>query len=116
MKRVFSTVLIVGLLLGVSGLAFAQDEKAPPERSAQGFKAMDANGDGKLTKEEYLDRARQLAEKRWAKLDVNKRGFITVEDLQAARDKRKAEGKGRKGKQPPAADGAPSAPAAPAAP
>ncbi|WP_459934080.1 EF-hand domain-containing protein [Fundidesulfovibrio butyratiphilus] len=132
MKRLVSLLCAVVLLFGAGSLAMAQG-KAGSNRGAAGFKAADANGDGKVTKEEYLNHARKLAEKRWEKLDTGNKGYITVQDVQTlkqkraeAREARRAAKAGRgPGAAPAATDtsapaaapaAAPATPAAPAAP
>ena len=117
MKRLVSLLCAAVLLLGSGSLAMAQG-KGGANRGAAGFKASDANGDGKLTKDEYLDHARKLAEKRWEKLDPDKKGYITFDDAQAMKQKRSEAREARRAAKAghgPAA-GAPAAPETPAAP
>jgi Ca2+-binding EF-hand superfamily protein len=92
MKRMTACVFALALILGVSGLCLAQDDAAAP-KGAKAFSMMDANGDGKITKEEFLAAAQKRAEARFAKLDKDSKGYLTKEDFMAARA---AHGKGKK--------------------
>jgi Ca2+-binding EF-hand superfamily protein len=74
------------MMLGTtpSGVALAQ---APsPQRIEEKFKAADVNHDGKLTLEEAKSGMPRVA-KAFDKIDVEKRGYITLEQLQAFADK-----------------------------
>jgi Ca2+-binding EF-hand superfamily protein len=74
------------MMLGttLSGVALAQ---APsPQKIEEKFKAADVNHDGKLTLEEAKAGMPRVA-KAFDKIDVEKRGYITLEQLQAFADK-----------------------------
>jgi len=92
MKRMIAFVFAFTLILGVSGLSLAQDDAAAP-RGAKAFSMMDTNGDGKITKEEFMAAAQKRAEARFTKLDKDSKGYLTKEDFMAARA---AHGKGMK--------------------
>ena len=44
---------------------------------------------GDITKDEYLERARRAAEKRFDRMDANHDGVLTLEERRAARGQRK---------------------------
>lgn len=76
----------------------ADPEKCRAEAQAQGrerFKKADANGDGRLSREEAKKSMPQLA-RDFDRIDANKDGMVTVDELEAARktrtDGRKAKG------------------------
>jgi len=104
MKRAAATIAALALALGLSGAALAQD--AAPAKGEKAFKMLDANGDGKVTKEEFLAASQKRAEARYAKLDPAGKGYLTKEDFAQAREKAREKAKARK------ANAAETAPAA----
>ncbi|MFZ5428531.1 MAG: EF-hand domain-containing protein [Thermodesulfobacteriota bacterium] len=105
MKRAAVTIAALALVLGLSGAALAQDD-APPAKGDKAFKMLDANGDGKVTKEEFLAASQKRAEARYAKLDPEGKGYLTKDDFAQAREKAREKAKARKAK---AAGAAPAA-------
>jgi len=124
--------LIAAILLGVSCtlVAHADDDKKPGEDGKPGktgkidkakiFDKMDANGDGKLTKEEFKDATEKMmerlkdkipagaggkaggfAEKRFGSMDADKDGSVSKREFEKAEAPRGLKGKGNfKGKRP----------------
>ena len=75
----------------------ADPEKCRAEAQAQRrerFKRADANGDGRLTREE-AQKGMPLVARDFDRLDTNKDGFVTLDELEAAL---KARAEARKGK------------------
>lgn len=75
----------------------ANPEKCRAEMQARGqerFKKADANGDGRLTREE-AQKGMPMVARHFDQIDANKDGVVTMEELQAAR---KARSESRKGK------------------
>ena len=68
-------LLIGGLALGSSAVA------APPAMS--GFQAMDANHDGKVSRDEHAAAARKM----FVAMDANKNGKVTAAEMDAAHEK-----------------------------
>lgn len=99
MKRVLAFVSVMVLVLGLAGFAAAQDDAQP--KGDKGFKMLDANGDGKVTKEEFLAASQKRAEARWAKMDSAQKGYLTKEDFSAVREKAKEKAQARKAKAAP---------------
>ncbi|MFP5221429.1 MAG: hypothetical protein ACLGSA_04005 [Acidobacteriota bacterium] len=112
MKRIIAFVFALALTAGMSGLALAQapaaapapvaDEAAPAPTGEKGFKMLDANADGKVTKEEFLAAAQKRATARFDKLDTQNKGYLTKEDFMAARGKAREKAQARKAKAAPA--------------
>lgn len=89
-----AVTLVAGWLAGsLTGTAFAQDpQTAPPAIGRQAkpnkaprnldkaFRRMDANKDGKLSREEWKGKAQGFE-----RLDSNQDGFVTREELEAVR-------------------------------
>jgi hypothetical protein len=98
-------------ICGATTLRAADAPKKPgaggdkPKMSAEEvFKKLDANGDGKLTKEEYLagPRAKQdpaKAEERWKAMSKGK-DSITLEEFKAAGPGKGGKGGDKGGKKP----------------
>lgn len=85
-KRILITVTAVVLSLPLA--LHAADEK----KKGGGFKAMDTDNDGKLSKKEFVAAQKDAAkaEKRFEDLDKNKDGFLTQEELAAGQKKKSA--------------------------
>jgi hypothetical protein len=100
MKRAVCFLTALALVIGISvaAQAQAQDDAASAPRGEKGFKVLDANGDGKVSKEEFLAASQKRAEARFAKLDKDNKGYLTKEDFLAAREKAREKGKNRKTK------------------
>ena len=77
----------------------ADPEKCRAEAQARGrerFKKADANGDGRISREEAQKGMPQLA-RDFDRIDANKDGMVTLEELEAARKARAGASKGKKG-------------------
>lgn len=70
--------MMLGITLSGVGLAQAPS----PQKIEARFKAADVNHDGKLTREEAKAGMPRVA-KAFDKIDVEKKGYITLEQLQA---------------------------------
>jgi hypothetical protein len=88
--------LIVSLVLGLFAVALvaapvAAQEKKKPDQDAQ-FKRLDKDSDGKLTEAELVAKktgeAADKAKARFAKLDANKDGSVTLEEFKAGGKKK----------------------------
>jgi hypothetical protein len=76
--------VLVAILITLSVPAFAQTD-APKN---PGPAARTRGGD--ITKEEYVERARRAAERRFDKLDANHDGILTADERRAVREERAA--------------------------
>ena len=96
-KHTFKTsVLVFGLTLLMSFNSFGQpgnkqDRKKPPT-FAQLVKDMDANEDGKLSKDEVKGPLKEVFEK----VDTNEDGFITEKEFEKAPKPKKGERKAKR--------------------
>ena len=88
MKQLNAAVRILGLML-VSAFVMNQAYAADPAPSSQvtqaieKFKAADKDGDGKLTLEEAKAGMPRIAQN-FAKLDTEKKGYLTLDQVKAA--------------------------------
>ena len=64
---------------------------AADDKKKGGFAAMDTDGDGKISKKEYVASQKDAAkaESRFAQLDSNKDGFLSKDELAAGQKKKK---------------------------
>lgn len=74
-----SIVLAVSLALPLAAIA----ADAPKPQPRQTFKALDKNGDGKLSRDEANASPRYA--QRFEKADANRDGFVTRDEMKAAR-------------------------------
>jgi Ca2+-binding EF-hand superfamily protein len=81
-RAAIALFMMLGIIL--SGVALAQAPSA--QKIEEKFKAADVNHDGKLTLEEAKSGMPRVA-KAFNKIDVEKKGYITLEQLQAFADK-----------------------------
>jgi len=98
MKRAVCFLTALALVIGISVTAQAQDDAVAAPRGEKGFTMLDTNGDGKVTREEFLAASQKRAEARFAKLDKDNKGYLTKEDFMAAREKNRDKAKNRMGK------------------
>lgn len=89
MKKFFVAALAAGLCLP---FAIGAQEKKPQDPEAV-FKRLDRNGDGKLSKEEFVGNLegekKSKKENRFAQLDKNNDGFLSLEEFKAGMTKKK---------------------------
>jgi len=75
----------VGLAVLLAGIAYAGD---PPKSDApHGMKA-DTDGDGRISRAEATSKGAERSGEWFDKLDTNKDGYVTQEELKQARDTR----------------------------
>ncbi len=108
MKTSYLSILIAGsFCLGTPALVLGEAPAPPRENNASEkkspvmrhehfpeeiFKKMDANNDGKISREEFM----KSAEERFSKFDGNKDGFLEKSDVPEKVRERMAEKKGRR--------------------
>lgn len=84
------------LVLSVAALAIVATPVLADSHGGKGakgkmFEKHDTNGDGAISKEEFLDHA----EERFSKMDTNGDGSVSKEEAKAGHDKKRAEMKER---------------------
>ena len=84
-------VLVVGLLVSLCPVVARAQGAAPssPETPPSSASPPSARGGRDITRDEYIERAKRNAEKRFNKLDTNHDGVLTAEERRAGRAKRK---------------------------
>lgn len=93
MKKLF--VLTVATVLFASPSAFADDHEAGKRDKGAMFEKHDTNGDGSISKAEFLSHA----EERFAKMDADGNGEITKDEAQAKKAEWKEKMKERREKR-----------------
>ena len=91
MRKFLSLAVLAALLGGFAVPSFAEDKPKPdPE---QVFKKKDANGDGKLSMDEFVGKLEgekaDKAKAAFAKKDKDGDGFLTLEEFKAGGKKAK---------------------------
>lgn len=77
----------VAFVVGLVALLF------PIAAGAQSHNAKTASSGGSITKEEYVERAKQRAATRFDRLDTNHDGVLTSDERRVGRRKRSSQGK-----------------------
>ena len=91
MKKILTLALIAGMFMPLLTGAQEKKGKSPEEQ----FKAMDTNSDNKLSKEEFVARVKDDAEKkgkmemRFSRMDKNNDGFLSLEEFKEGSMKKK---------------------------
>jgi hypothetical protein len=80
------TVLLVILFASLVPAAAIAQTAAPASPSTSAPAARTRGGD--ITRDEYIDRARRAAEKRFDRMDTNHDGVLTADERRAAREQR----------------------------
>ena len=98
--RLFIASSVALGLAAVSGEALARPEMAG-QNAASRFTVMDADKDGKVSREEFFAAQPQMKDAAFDAIDANKDGAISLEEWEGF-----ASGHGHGGEMPPAGDGA----------
>ena len=91
---------IVVLVIG-SNFSWSQSKNKKPSDVNYGqawFNEIDADGDGKISRDEHMKHAEKRAENRFMQMDVNKDGFISEDEFKEGKSKKRKKGK-RKAKE-----------------
>jgi Ca2+-binding EF-hand superfamily protein len=92
MKKILTLALIAGMFMPL--LSGAQEKKGNKSPEDQ-FKALDTNNDNKLSKDEFIARVKDDAEKkgkmemRFGRMDTNNDGFLSLEEFKEGSMKKK---------------------------
>jgi Ca2+-binding EF-hand superfamily protein len=118
MKRFLSAMTVFGVALALSGVVTADEAKAKG-KGGKGtkkmnpealFKKLDANGDGKISPDEFKKLAElgkggklkehpEVLEKIFGRLDTNKDGSLSLEEFKKFGEMRKKKGDGKPGEE-----------------
>ncbi len=110
MKKLTVITLALASAGAFGAVAIAQDEGTRPERPEGGrgrpdpqeiFARMDSDGDGKVSKAEYVAFATKMAEERFGNMDKDGDGFVVPDDMRGMRGGPRGEG----GPRPEGGDG-----------
>ena len=91
MKKLLALALVAGMFMPLVTGAQEKKGKSPEEQ----FKAMDTNNDNKLSKDEFIARVKDDAEKkakaemRFSRIDKNNDGFLSLEEYKEGSMKKK---------------------------
>jgi Ca2+-binding EF-hand superfamily protein len=92
MKKILALALIAGMFMPLmTGAQEKKGNKSPEER----FKLLDTNSDGKLSKDEFIARVKDDAEKKgkaemqFSRLDKNNDSFVSLEEYKEGMMKKK---------------------------
>ena len=94
-------LLITGiavLLIG-SNDSLAQKNTSGTDRSQTKFNKMDTDGDGKVSRIEYMKYKEKRAENKFSRKDTDKDGFLTLEETKGAKSDRKKRSKKKSEKE-----------------
>lgn len=86
----FKILAISSLLLGLAHTAYADHQDGHHDHTgahAHSWQDADANKDGVVTKEEFMAKHQQRAEKMFSKLDANNDGKVDEAERKAMHDK-----------------------------
>ena len=79
--------VLIAILVALSLPAMAQNPAATSPAPMEAAPAARSRG-GDITKEEYVERAKRAAERRFDRMDLNHDGVLTAEERRAAREQR----------------------------
>ena len=79
----------VSLALLAISAAFAQTPPATPSSAGAPPPPAKASRGGDITRDDYIERARKAAEKRFDRMDTNHDGVLTADERRAARASRR---------------------------
>lgn len=106
--------LALSLMVALTGTALAAPDPGQSPRSEQAnpsqgpgkgrgpdlFKRADINGDGQVTRAEFLTASQRMAEQLFQRLDTNGDGVISEQERAQAHHKAREHHQGREGKRP----------------
>lgn len=91
MSRLIATLVVLSFVVALPGKVEAGKNAKPKKSAEQRFKKADADGDDKLSVEEFVgkktDEKKKRAEKRFAKLDGDDDKFLTLDEFKAGEKK-----------------------------
>ena len=85
---------IVALLAG-SNYSWAQKDPACTDKFQTKFNKKDTDGDGKISRNEYMEYSQKRAEEKFTRMDLNEDGFISSEEYKQAKAEKSKQWKGK---------------------
>ncbi len=76
--KILKSTLVVAALMCTSTFAFAHDEMKHDGMMHEDMKSMDANGDGMISKDEFM----KFHEAKFDKMPKNKDGMVMMKDME----------------------------------
>lgn len=90
MKAILNFALATAVLSGLAFTANAQEPAGKPPRNHTSFiERLDADKDGKITRDEFVKASVQRAARDFERLDTDGDGTVTAAEFEAARQDRK---------------------------
>jgi Ca2+-binding EF-hand superfamily protein len=102
MKKFGMVILFIGIALLLIGTNYSWSQKSPSNSGGveSWFKTIDADGDGKISRDEHMKHAEKRAENSFTQMDANKDGFISEDEFKEGMPKKRKKGT-RKAKEQP---------------
>ncbi|MFP9112749.1 hypothetical protein ACLI1A_02335 [Flavobacterium sp. RHBU_3] len=91
MKNTLLRAMVLGCVL-TAATGFAQDKttEKPQRNGEKMFEKLDADGDGKLSKDEVAKAERPMLKDKFDEIDTNKDKYLDKDELKAFREKQMA--------------------------
>ena len=101
MKKLSGVFILMGIVVLIMGttdsLSQSQKKKASSANYLQAwFDEIDADGDGKISRDEHMKHAAQRAETRFTHMDTNKDGVISKDEFKKWKTKKRKKGRGKR--------------------
>ena len=85
---------IMALFIG-SNYSWAQSDSAGTDKFQTKFNKKDTDGDGKISRNEYMEYSQKRAEEKFTRMDLNEDGFISNEEYKKAKAEKSKKWKGK---------------------
>jgi len=103
MKKLGMVILLIGIALLLVGTNYSWSQKPPSNLGGvdSWFNAIDADGDGKISRDENMKHAEKRAKNNFTQMDVNKDGFISKDEFKEGMPKKSKKSKRKATEQQP---------------
>ena len=104
MRKLRLALILTGIVVLAMGsnYCWSQSKKKIPSDAnylQAWFNEIDANGDGKISRDEHMKHAEKRAENNFTEMDVNKDGFVSNEEFKEGMPKQRKKGTRKATKQ-----------------